>query len=212
VNDYGLGDVIAKATEAFGVKPCGRCKRRAEALNEIGRRGLIKGSILALFMMKESVLRAAWQAAGGDTTLHPHYVIGFVRQFGTFATTMAFNQETESFGAFPSLDEIFKRFIEHKEHFKPGTLAYEWMSRLNFFTPNEPLPGWRLDYATIAPNGFRFTLSSKKYTFALDEDAIIYEAVTPDVLPRAKDLRSAAEFPGATECTQFKHEESRRWL
>ena len=155
-----------------------------------------------------SVLSTARQAGGSDTTLHPHYAIGFVRQFGTFATTMAFNQETESFGAFPSLDEIFKRFIEHKEQFKPGTLGYEWMSKLNFLMPNEPLPGWKLDYATIAPNGFRFILSSKKYTFTLDEDAVIYEAVTPEVLPRAKDLRSAAEFPGATECTQFKHEKS----
>ncbi len=30
----GLGDTIAKVTKAFGVKPCGRCKKRQEALNK----------------------------------------------------------------------------------------------------------------------------------------------------------------------------------
>jgi hypothetical protein len=31
--DVGLGDVLKSATSAFGVTPCGACKRRAEALN-----------------------------------------------------------------------------------------------------------------------------------------------------------------------------------
>ena len=30
----GLGDTIAKVTKAIGVKPCGRCKKRQEALNK----------------------------------------------------------------------------------------------------------------------------------------------------------------------------------
>lgn len=31
----GLGDTIAKATKAVGIKPCGGCKRRAEKLNKL---------------------------------------------------------------------------------------------------------------------------------------------------------------------------------
>jgi hypothetical protein len=31
--DVGLGDVIKRATSAIGIKPCGGCLRRAEALN-----------------------------------------------------------------------------------------------------------------------------------------------------------------------------------
>lgn len=31
----GVGDTVAKVTKAFGVKPCGRCKKRQEALNKI---------------------------------------------------------------------------------------------------------------------------------------------------------------------------------
>lgn len=31
--DVGLGDVIKRATQAVGVKPCGGCQRRAAALN-----------------------------------------------------------------------------------------------------------------------------------------------------------------------------------
>jgi hypothetical protein len=31
----GLGDTIAKITSALGVKPCGGCKKRQEALNRL---------------------------------------------------------------------------------------------------------------------------------------------------------------------------------
>jgi hypothetical protein len=31
----GLGDVIARATSAIGIKPCGGCKQRQEALNKL---------------------------------------------------------------------------------------------------------------------------------------------------------------------------------
>jgi hypothetical protein len=31
----GLGDVIAAATSAVGIKPCGGCKQRQEALNKL---------------------------------------------------------------------------------------------------------------------------------------------------------------------------------
>lgn len=30
----GLGDTIAKVTSAVGIKPCGGCKKRQEALNK----------------------------------------------------------------------------------------------------------------------------------------------------------------------------------
>ena len=29
----GLGDVVTRVTQAVGITPCGRCKRRAAALN-----------------------------------------------------------------------------------------------------------------------------------------------------------------------------------
>jgi hypothetical protein len=31
----GLGDVIARMTRAVGIKPCGGCKQRQEALNKL---------------------------------------------------------------------------------------------------------------------------------------------------------------------------------
>ena len=30
----GVGDTIAKVTKAVGIKPCGKCKKRQEALNK----------------------------------------------------------------------------------------------------------------------------------------------------------------------------------
>lgn len=32
-DEIGLGDVIKRVTSRAGIKPCGGCKRRAEALN-----------------------------------------------------------------------------------------------------------------------------------------------------------------------------------
>jgi len=31
--DVGFGDVIKRVTSSFGIRPCGGCQRRAEALN-----------------------------------------------------------------------------------------------------------------------------------------------------------------------------------
>jgi hypothetical protein len=31
----GLGDVVAAATSAIGIKPCGKCQKRREALNRL---------------------------------------------------------------------------------------------------------------------------------------------------------------------------------
>lgn len=31
--DIGLGDVVKRATGAFGIRPCGGCEQRAAALN-----------------------------------------------------------------------------------------------------------------------------------------------------------------------------------
>jgi hypothetical protein len=33
----GLGDAVARLTRTAGVRPCGGCQRRAEALNRLGR-------------------------------------------------------------------------------------------------------------------------------------------------------------------------------
>ena len=33
-HEVGLGQAIAKATQAVGVKPCGGCKKRAEAMDK----------------------------------------------------------------------------------------------------------------------------------------------------------------------------------
>jgi hypothetical protein len=34
----GLGDLVARATSAVGIKPCPPCKRRQEYLNQLGTR------------------------------------------------------------------------------------------------------------------------------------------------------------------------------
>ena len=41
--DRGLGDTIKRATEAVGIKPCGGCQKRREALNKLTEKLYSKG-------------------------------------------------------------------------------------------------------------------------------------------------------------------------
>lgn len=118
-------------------------------------------------------------------------------------------------GSYASREDLLgsKGIQAHREHFVPGTLAYAWMSRMNFFS-DAVLPGWTLDFAIITTkyprnlrgkdgpipinNGYRLIMYGKDYTFVTDEVGIIYRARTPENPPVASALDDAASFPGAT--------------
>jgi len=37
-----LGNIIAKATKAFGIKPCSKCEQRRQILNKVSEIGIMK--------------------------------------------------------------------------------------------------------------------------------------------------------------------------
>ena len=205
-----LGEKIARYTEAVGIKPCESCKQRAAALNEIGRRGVIQGGLLALFLFKESVLKAAWQIVGEVPPVTVDAALALVRQLNTVAVTQRFKSKTETYPTQKTLLTGEDGLISHKEHFKPGTLAYAWMSRVNFHS-DEILPGWILDYVLVDEGkGYRLILKGKLITLATDEAAVIYEADTPAEIPKAKSLRHAGDFPQSQPYDKFASKATQR--
>jgi hypothetical protein len=74
-----------------------------------------------------------------------------------------------------------------------GTL--EWEKHLNL-SSNEVLPGWTLDFALVG-KGYRLILTGKDDVLITDETGVIYRAVTVPLAPKAAQLKSAKDFPGA---------------
>lgn len=211
------GEYIKKMTTALGVKPCRGCQKRAEKLNEWGRRGFLKTGTLALLGLKNSTLRLAWQAVGKELPVGVPEAIAFIRQFNTVQAAFQLGNQRHA-----TLEEVWARFIHHKAHFKPGTLGYAWASRYNPFS-QEVLPGWFLDFVIITQGypkepldqeklytGFRLVLRGERYCLISDETTIIYQAYTPHVVPAAASLPDAKSFPGAVAYNLFTEKLS--WL
>jgi hypothetical protein len=60
-----LGTRLSEAITALtGKEPCEGCKRRAALLNEVGRRGFLRGGLFAAFLAKNTMLKGLWHLAG----------------------------------------------------------------------------------------------------------------------------------------------------
>lgn len=177
----------------------------AEMLNEWSRRGFF-GSVAVLpFMGKTTSITRLWDIVGAPPPVRVEEAATFIRQFNTVQAVL-YQQNGKS----ATRDEVFCELIKHREHVRPGNL---W-SR---FTPmaDEILPGWTLDFAVVPgesqlmsaeqedgstkplADGYRLILKGEQYTLITDEGVVIYKANTPEALPTAPSLSSAAEFPGA---------------
>ena len=87
---------------------------------------------------------------------------------------------------------------------------------------DEVFPGWTLDFAIIPgesrlmsaeqedgntkplTEGYRLILTGEQYTLITDEAAVIYQAKTPEKVPAATSLPSAADFPSAQPYDLFR--------
>ena len=124
-----LGTRVSEAITALtGKEPCEGCKRRAVLLNEVGRRGFIRGGMFAAFLVKNTMVKGLWYLAGVSPPVGTAEALGFVRQFNTFQVGLICRN-----GSFGVSHDVFSEIIAHREHFIPGTLGYAWMSRVNFF-------------------------------------------------------------------------------
>ena len=174
-------------------------KGNSEMLKQWSRRVFLGSAVLLFFMGKVALA----QLVGPPVSVEQ--ALAFIRTFNTFQAVLYPRN-----GRCATQDEAFAEIIKHKEHVKPGT----WMSR---FTPmvDEVFPGWKLDFAIIPgesrlmsaeqedgstkplTEGYRLILTGEQYTLITDEGVVIYKAKTPEKVPAATSLPSAADFPGA---------------
>ena len=200
-----LGDRIKSLTDKMGIKQCGGCTGRQVTLNIISRRGLIGGSVAALFLAKNTLLSAVWQLAGQTVAVENAVALGFVRQVNTAAYALTAASENLSSARHPGRDEIFALIASHREHFAPGTSGYEWMRRFRPAAGDDALATWknayaivrgRLDATIYGADGYRFAIYNETTVFVTDEYGLIYQAPMPEGgMPDISKLASASDFP-----------------
>jgi hypothetical protein len=208
----GLGDVIKAATSSVGIPPCAECQKRADMLNLVSRRGIIGGGLLVFLLAKNALVTAAWQVAGAPLpAVEQDLVLGFLRT----ASTVQRKHYQETGTHYLRVEDMHADIVAHKAHFEPGTLAYAWAS---VYRPSskEVLPGWTLDFAAVEYgkptgredniNGYRIILRGEDFVFITDEEVGIYRASVSANMPAAKDLKRAADFPGAIGLGDIHHE------
>jgi hypothetical protein len=128
-----------------------------------------------------------------QSPLDVQQALGLVRTLNTIQVTIAMN--TKAYGSQAAMLTGpcgLGPFLKARPA-DIGTL--KWEKHLNF-SSNEVLPGWTLDFAFVG-KGYRLILTAKDDVLITDETGVIYRAVTVQPPPKAVQLKSAKDFPGA---------------
>lgn len=116
--------------------------------------------------------------------------LGFVRTMNTiqaaiFSNTKSFGSETDML---IGLAALFRAHVDDES-------GPQWRNHVNFAS-REILPGWKLDFASDE-KGYRLILTGKDDVLIADETGVIYHAPATYSAPKAAELKSAKNFPGA---------------
>jgi hypothetical protein len=195
-----LGDKVKRVTDAVGIKQCGGCRSRQETLNVISRRGLIGGTLAAIFLAKNSILKAAWKVTGSIPPADYLAALGFVR---TCNTAQRQHWKQTKGGALLNRADMltFVWSMAEKASWEPGWFPIMAPSA------SEILPGWKLHFANVPygqaghghtpEDGYRLILEGPTTTYITDEVGVIFSAQTPPTVPDPASLPDASAFPGA---------------
>jgi hypothetical protein len=196
VSSNGLGDKVEAVTKKLGIESCSGCKRRKSMLNEISRRGFVGGSLLALFLAKNTILKAAYQVTNTPIPLTLNDMEGFIGQFNVAAVTSFLNSGGDwnaHTGTYPTVEEILAKIEAHRE-----TATYiRWFPAFKYTDKIHPFDGWTLDYDASREGHFVVILSNPQYALISDEIGIHYHATASPTPIAAKSLKSASQYPGA---------------
>jgi|SRR6266850_5135601 len=170
MNDYGLGDVLKRCTQAVGIKPCKGCEERAEKLNTWGRRSFVGRIITAAvgLFVAPKVLDAA-------TTENNFQAVRLLRFLNT---AQHLNREYE--GRFLDVPRLMtSRAVADLTNVQGadenGMGAF--ITTLAYNVP-EILPGWTLEFKqteTTYSAHVKSTTSSR--AFSTDHSGVISEIV-----------------------------------
>lgn len=207
----GLGDVIKDATKAVGIKPCEGCQKRAEALNRLSRRGILKSGALALFGLKNSTLMWLWEQAGATVPVSVDLALGLVRQLNTIQAVLkgfAGAYGTQHILLTDPVHGIVSFVPRLNTDTFPGDWIYEWLSRVDF-SSNNVLPGWVLDFV-LMNDGYRLILNGPQDVLITDETGVIYRAPITQNAPKAVQLTNAKSYPNGVPHNLYEPGQSLR--
>jgi len=161
--------------------------KREAFLNRLSRRGFMGSAVVVFIALKGTILLAA------DEDATAHQALSLVRTLVTDAHLLQ-----GDLGRWPTKLEILKMLQDDAQ--KLGSKAPPWTAMLDFES-EELLRGWKFDYQSRT-DGFVFTVSRKnaaapREVFITDEIGVIYHATVSGPIPKAKELKTAKEFPGA---------------
>ena len=168
-------------------------------LNRIGRRGFIGNAAAAMVFLKGTIAIAS----DGDATVHQALLL--VRSLVTIAHSIKGNS-----GRWPTKPELLSELLKAKTSM--GDKAPSWNALLDF-NSDEILRGWKLDYSSDE-GGYVLILVGKSGDILItDTEALIYHSLNAGtVLPAAKNLRRAKDFPGAKPFNESKLAPSVSWF
>jgi len=128
-----------------------------------------------------------------STPLDVQQALGLVRQLNTIQAVIAIN--TKSYGSQADMLTGPRGLGPFLTARSADMSTLEWAKHVNL-SSSEVLPRWTLDFA-LAGKGYRLILTGKDDVLITDETGVIYRAVPVQSAPRAAQLKSAKDFPGA---------------
>lgn len=138
-------------------------------------------------------LFVAYTDAQVQSPLDVEQALGLVRTLNTIQVVIATN--TKSYGSKADMLTGQRGLAPLLEAHSADKSTHEWEQHVNFAS-SQILPGWTLDFALVG-NGYRLILTGKDDVLITDETGVIYRAATVQFAPKAAQLKSAKDFPGA---------------
>jgi hypothetical protein len=211
-NDYGLGDVIKRATAVVGFKPCTGCQKRAEWLNDWGRRSFIGRALMFPFILKASFARAVTSVIDGDIS-NGLAMIRLLNVAQVRITTIVSNPDGSHLHV-PGSKAAMLAYLAAEVQEADATTADGAFLRI--LAPNDPnseaLAGWIVDF-DVKPGSYVLINSRKvdqanpnatRDVLITDENGVIYRSqVSAPTQPTAASLDVASAFPGAVPWDKF---------
>ena len=138
-------------------------------------------------------LFVAYTDAQVQSPLDVQQALGLVRSLNTIQATIGMN--SKAYGSQAAMLTGPCGLGPFLKAHSANENTLEWEKHLNL-SSNEVLPGWTLDFALVG-KGYRLILTGKDDVLITDETGVIYRAVTAPLAPKAAQLKSAKDFPGA---------------
>jgi len=151
-------------------------------------------------------LFVAYTDAQVQAPLDVQQALGLVRTLNTIQVVIA--NKTKRYGSQADMLTGQRGLAPFLEAHSADKSTLEWEQHVNFAS-SHVLPGWTLDFALVG-KGYRLILTGKDDVLITDETGVIYRAATVQLAPKAAQLKSAKDFPGAIAHNLWEEQKQQR--